>query len=52
MSFLKRNLAKLRSVQKMDIAFHNVLVNAFAVMLIYSAHFGSCAVAVSDCVIM
>ena len=47
MSFLKKHLAKLRSVGNLDIAFHNVLVNAIAVMLIYSAHFGSCAVAVS-----
>ena len=30
-----------------DPNFSNVLVNAIAVMLIYSGHFGSCAIAVS-----
>ncbi|XP_063681271.1 uncharacterized protein LOC134816379 isoform X1 [Bolinopsis microptera] len=42
---LKRCLPRLSPPRGKDLAFHNVLVNAFAVMLIYSAHFGSCAIA-------
>ncbi|XP_063681272.1 uncharacterized protein LOC134816379 isoform X2 [Bolinopsis microptera] len=43
---LKRCLPRLSPPRGKDLAFHNVLVNAFAVMLIYSAHFGSCAIAI------
>ena len=31
-----------------DPNFHNVIINAIAVMFLYSGHFGSCAIAVSS----